>query len=287
MENTPSPVASRAGGGYLRSPLADVTPPPVSPPGAPRGSGGPSASVDPEQFWCDGDAGLSLQRFSIRSRRSAPYPQVPVRPGVDCLKPPPRLARSGELNPGAMVKVCSCSWEGPLKPSQKRLCARDTEEHDEYRLLQAMSRRFALERARDGEGAEPEVARMASSQKLEVHFILEPSQEVVVGYVALQKAQLASNQEQLRLHQIYVEPECRKTGYAATALRLILAKTSSVALPATPLPGIIALMDRVGFTDSRLLLPAGAPELGDGASWINFCRATPRLQQWEDAWSHS
>lgn len=214
-----------------------------------------------------------------------------MQPGVSSMKAPNRLQRSGEL-PVAVVKLCSCSWKGTLEPSRPRLCLQNTDEHDEYRLLEAMSRRFTVERAEQGDLAHPEVARMAASQELQVHFILEPVREVVVGYVALQMA--PSGAQQL-LHQVYVEPECRRMGFATTALQLVLAKTSVVAL-ASPSPAAILIMEKVGFTHGQQLFPVGtavqeglvddATFADDANSWTNFYRTPPLNAQWEDQWNY-
>jgi len=258
---------------HERKPLVDVTPAPV-----PRPASRPSCSRSLQRA----QSGLFLQRFTLKSRRSAPYPEVAVRPGAAAVKPPNRLLRSGEL-PVALVKLCSCSWDCKLEVSRPRLpCRLDTDEHDEYRLLEAMSRRFAAERAAQGDMAEPDVARSAADQKLQVHFILEPIQEVAVGYIALRNAGVGTKQF---LHQVYVEPECRRMGFATTALRLILAKASAVGL-ASRLPLASLLMERVGFTDVR----AGAQEIHADADdadvgWIDFYRAPPLNGQWEDRWN--
>lgn len=207
-------------------------------------------------------------------------------------------------------------------PSQRRLCGRDTNEHDEYRLLEAMSRRCAAERRTNGEGRtehdvawmatsraveagstdtegaaelsakgevdEAKVALLAASQHLEVHFILEPSQEVVSGYVAIQRgsskgsdAALAVPQQrssgvsgEVLLHQLYVEPECRGRGFATTALKLLLAKTSTVAL-AAPSAAAVRLMEKVGFTMSQIS--------DETSVWVSFTRPLPTPEQWEDA----
>jgi len=214
-----------------------------------------------------------------------------VQPGVQSMKAPNRLQRSGEL-PVALVKLCSCSWKGALEPSRPRLCLQNTDEHDEYRLLEAMSRRFAFERAEQGDSSEPEVARMAASQELQVHFILEPVREVAVGYVALQQAPTGARQ---LLHQVYVEPECRRMGFATTALQLILGKTSAVAL-ASPSPAAIHIMEKVGFTDGQQLFPEGTTAqdgltddaifVDDANGWTNFYRTPPPNAQWEDQWNY-
>jgi len=269
----------------LRLPLSDVTPPPLSPLRAPRGHNSQAQLSRVE-------TAASVQRFSLRSRRSAPYAEVAVQPGSDCLKPPNRLHMSCEF-PAAAVKLCACSWASTLKQNERRLCERNTDEHDEYRLLEAMSYRFAMERASERETVETNLAKKAAAQDLEVHFILAPTQDVVSGYIAIDKTSPAlSNtalgeeefcvQPELSLRQIYVEPECRRMGFATVALKLILAKTSIVALP-SPSPEAVQLMERVGFRDSRRIYTEGSPELGSPARGINFYRASPLFDQcWED-----
>lgn len=252
--------------------------------------------------------GPSLQRFSLKSRRSTPYPDVPMKPGSECLRPTNRLERSGEYG-SALVKLCSCSWLGPLDPTQKRLCQHDTDEHDEYRLLEAMSRNYKAERHSQGEPEEPwvasawewsriiegkaatelatlgdksdpKMAALAASQTLEVHFILEPKQQVVVGYIALRKAEDGSTSDKDQRHassatyllcQVYVEPECRHLGYATTALKVIFANAATVTL-ASPTAAASDLMARVGFTKS-------SQDTTSGSGLINFARVPPVFDQ--------
>jgi hypothetical protein len=229
---------------------------------------------------------------------------------------PDRLRQSREL-PAAIVKPCSCSWQKPacITPGTgRRLCGQNTDEHDEYLLLEAMSRRFLAERRAHGELLELDVASMAASQasitssesfdgeaessakdeasqsnvallaacqKLEVHFILEPSQEVVIGYIAVEKARDPSPQsavKELVLRQVYVEPECRKAGYATAALKMIFSNTSVVAV-ASPTAAACQLLGKVGFT-KRL-------DTEDDSNLISFHRAQPLFNQWEDDWSHA
>jgi len=126
-----------------------------------------------------------VQQFSLKSRRAQPYPcgVVPLTPGDRCLKPPKGIA--SQL-PSAFVKLCSCSWQGTLRVDRPRLCERTTAEHDEYFLLDKMCWQFAAERWGDAGMARP-VAGAACLQELEVHFILEPLEKIVVGYVAFRR----------------------------------------------------------------------------------------------------
>lgn len=214
-------------------PLDQLTPPPVPQPRTIAQPGASGGSVSQP---------FAVQQFSVRSR-SAPYQlrsQAPRIPGSVCLELPPALRADGEMR-AAIVRLCKCSWECPPTPREKRLCQMDTNEHDEYRLLEAMSRRYATERAASNEVTDlgttapmtMSLAAAAARMVLEVHFILdafEPGREVVVGYVALQKASEQAPLSHLALLQVYVEPERRRRGFATNALMALFSKTSLVAV---------------------------------------------------------
>jgi GNAT superfamily N-acetyltransferase len=102
-----------------------------------------------------------------------------------------------------------------------------------------------------------------------VYFILDPAdgsvmgaskpnEDTVVGYVALQRdgpqlpgeadAGVVNKGVSVLLQHIYVEPECRRSGYATSALRVLLADTFSVAI-SRPQPELRRILSRLGFTD--------------------------------------
>jgi len=165
-----------------------------------------------------------VQRFSLRSSRARPYPhstaQVPVQPGDACLRLP--VAVLPEL-PRGVVRLCRCSWSEAPVPGRRRLCKRETAEHDEYRLLEIMSRQFLAERDAQGPPG-TYVAAGAALRELDVHFIIQPELEVVVGYAAFAHASLPglANRTALVVVQLYVVPEHRCCGMATAALKVLL-----------------------------------------------------------------
>lgn len=271
-----------------RVPLGDVTPPPVLPILNRRNANSALQQLDrrgtdDSRQLKRQQTDINLQRFTLRSRRSTPYPEVAGQPTVKALSPVNSLRRSSEL-PVALVRLCNCTWRGPLVAGKSRLCQQDTEDHDEYRLLEAMVRRFSIERQSQGEQASTNVARLAADQKLQVHFILEPMQEVVIGYVAVEKVNTTKEcATELRLHQVYVEKECRKMGFATTALRSILGRGSAVLLEA-PTPAAALLMDKIGFIHARQLFLTDDEEAAASTGWTRFYPAFPCAGREEDQW---
>ncbi|CAK0809200.1 unnamed protein product [Prorocentrum cordatum] len=118
-------------------------------------------------------ARVALQRYSLKSRRAAPYP-------VPCL---PKSAES--LSRGAQVPQVSlqalwpprgvtahvqerpargCSGDPFLSQGRRRLCLLDTEDHAEYQLLEAMGGLFAAET----HSCSTSVSKRASMQMIQV-----------------------------------------------------------------------------------------------------------------------
>lgn len=210
----------------------------------------------------------SVQRFSLRSRRAVlahPYGGATTEAvhAYPELKPPPRVAG---LLMGELVRICPCSWRRALTPGRPRgLCMRDTEEHGEYRLLEAMGRNFREETGAVhlvGSGG-PTVAGQACLQELEVHFILQPDgfSDTVVGYAALCRPEGAGGVSPPVLSQIYIEPEYRKLGVATAALGVLLARRRAVLVgeaaiglaprAAAGTPAAAGLLARLGFRQTR------------------------------------
>jgi len=242
--------------------LEDVTNTP-SPLGMSFSSGGPLAASNGRRSYADVavvaarpvqvPAAAAVQRFSLLSRRagSSLGPQQQASPGHPVLHLPSRMPE----RPGSPVALCPCSWREKLVRGQRRLCQQDTEDHREYQLLEAMSRRFAAERG--GAffcGAEvagvacagaASTADRASRRELEVFFIVVPGSETAVGYAAFWRSPgdgtgcgsgkarsgpARSQRETVTIAQLYVEPEYRCRGLAAAALRVLLAGCARVCL---------------------------------------------------------
>lgn len=141
-------------------------------------------------------------RFTLKSRRALAGGETPVS-GCQALSQPPRRIA---VDMHRTVQICRCSRDLE-PPPKKRLCGRDTDEHDEYRLLETMSSKGGF----DGSLT----AGRASLRELEVHFIVVP-EDTVVGYVAL------SLQRPKMLLELYAEPEYRQTGAVEMALQFLL-----------------------------------------------------------------
>jgi GNAT superfamily N-acetyltransferase len=131
------------------------------------------------------------------------------------------------------------------------LCQRDTEEHPEFGLLEAMGRRFRQETgALPLAVGTPGVAGRACLQEIEVHFILQPDglSDTVVGYAAFSHEEQAQGRPLdaamgpgglalPELVQLYVEPEFRRRGVATAALGVLLARRNAVLVSTRSAPG--------------------------------------------------
>jgi len=233
---------------------------------------------------------LGVQRFSLRSRRSAPYsPRCVLQPGAKTLLSlEPSIAHAvhaTHAHPPASgssavrLELCNCSWKQPLSLGEPRLCQKNTEDHVEYWLLESLGSRYAserqAERQRAGGGLFPpepgvNLASLAAQQKVDVYFILQPEKETVVGYVALQKSPRDTSATTHQLFQVYVDPRFRRQAFATNALRVLLAGTSEVCVlsPCPVLPGLLA---KLGFDCHS------DPSAGGAAPDANaiFCRSCP------------
>jgi hypothetical protein len=148
-----------------------------------------------------------------------------------------------------------------------------------------MARRYASERGR-GVGMSETLAAAATLSELEVYFILAAAEfgnssireNTVVGYVALRR-QLALPEEDeaggsLMLLQVFVEPDCRSLGYATSALRVLLANVSVVAMSQT-VPVMCRMLSRLGFTDGgSFVMDLGSDDLENPLP-CTFYRWTP------------
>jgi len=228
----------------------------------------------------------SVQRFSLRSRRALatrphPYGARGAPPGKlpheQLTIPPSVVGCTGE----GLVRICPCSWQRALIPSNARLCQRDTEEHAEFLLLEAMGRRYREEvggalpssrrhRPPPGEGANvPSVAGRAALQQLEVHFILQPSADTntVVGYAAFCPED-ELHPERRELYQLYVEPEFRRQGVATAALGVLLARRTALL---------------VAGDDEEQLSAAQPAQRRHGGDAGGGHAASPAREAWEEA----
>lgn len=216
-----------------------------------------------------------------------------MRPAVACFKTLTSFHSNAPATQVNRVNLCACSWGSALQPGEKRPCRHDTDEHDEYRLLQEMSRRYADERG-NGMIASESLATAAAFGDLEVYFILaaaaalptfsdEPSEDTVVGYVALRRELPHTSSEEIEegasvmVVQVYVEPECRRRGYATSAMRVLLAKTSVVAMVRS-VPVMCRMLSRLGFTDGSSQLfteESGSDDEFGNALPCTFYRTIP------------
>jgi len=200
-------------------------------------------------------AATSVQRFSLKSRRvgtgsGTNYTKL----SCPSLTLPPRIA--GEI-PGP-VMLCHCSWAPGLASGRRRLCQQNTEDHAEFRLLEVMNSRFIEESGMTA----VLITHKACFQELEVFFVIQPDSDTVVGYVAFRNFGTSPSgmDRALRpitaLSQIYIEPDYRKRGMAAAALRVLLAGRGVLAVEAMPAapdaPLTVAspmhrMLERLGF----------------------------------------
>jgi len=260
--------------GPRRQPLVEVdfTPSPTSRRGRP---GQPEGTSD----------AACVQRFSLRSR-SHPYAQDGrslLQPGRTNLKPPPDMVEGFP----AVVKLCRCSWVGRLERNQKRICERQTDDHEEFWLLDSMSRAFYGEQA-ELEGGEAllteeqtQVAFKATKSLLDVSFIIEPGHDTVLGYAALRRAGVAATPLSspaspvsrsgtsspatqtsslgrpptpglpMVLSQLYVTGQFRRRGIATAALRVLLAEKHAVAVEHSRARQVQTLVRKLGFLEKR------------------------------------
>lgn len=148
-------------------------------------------------------------RFTLKSRLACADGEIPIS-GCESLSQP---ARRIAVDMPRAIQICRCSQD--LKPPpKKRLCGRNTDEHDEYMLLKTMSSKG---------GFDGSTAGRASLQELEVHFIVIP-ENMVIGYVAL------SSQRPKALLELYAEPEHRQTGAVEMALQFLLGDEEQIVI---------------------------------------------------------
>lgn len=238
----------------------------------------------------------SVQRFTLRSRSARQYRggagvsaaalgltkefDFKFCPASKKLGLPPRLRRWGD-HP---VHICGCSADPTLSPGTRRLCQRETNEHDEFKLLEEMNRCFINDCQVGGEF----IISRACLLQMDCHFIVEPRSDTSLGYVALVHStdhgvmpgdghltpsavsvNVATEMAQQRLPvltQIYVEKEARRQGLASAALRVLLAGYNAVVVDSPALP-IGRAMLRLGFE------PAGARRSQNGHPKVLFVRA--------------
>jgi len=146
-------------------------------------------------------------RYTLKSRLSRANVEMPISGCEVILQPMRRIA----VDMPRTIQICRCSQDLE-PPPKKRLCGRNTEEHDEYSLLKTMSMKG---------GFNGSTANRASLQEVEVHFIVVPD-NTVVGYVAL------SPQRPRMLLELYAEPEHRRTGAVEMAMQLLLGNEDQI-----------------------------------------------------------
>lgn len=134
---------------------------------------------------------VQVQPFSMLSRRASS--SIGFKPADLELLTPPRLL--GTL--GCTVTCCACSW-ARLQHGSRRLCKRDTSDHEEYELLLSMNKRFIADCSTGG-GL---LTSRACHKETNVHFVTSLAEgrkglPAVVGYVAFIPLTTA-----IRLHQI-------------------------------------------------------------------------------------
>lgn len=195
-------------------------------------------------------AATSVQRFSLKSRQARCVGSNAVALSHLSLRIPPRI--SGDIS--GPVVLCHCSWQPGLRGGRRRLCQQDTEDHQEFRLLEVLSSRFMAE---SGSRAVL-VTHEACRQNLEVYFVIQPDSDIAVGYIAFRNFghQLGASKPLSAITQIYIEPDYRRRGMAAAALRVLLAGREHItveALAASPdMPPAVSsqmhrLLRRLGF----------------------------------------
>jgi len=205
-------------------------------------------------------ATAKVQRFSLRSR-SARLRGSKVS-SAGCCK---RLKVPEHLNCGIAecAKICDCTDDPCLGAGRRRLCKRATDDHDEFRLLELLNGKFIADCRSGGEL----IATKACMSKMDTHFILEPSSDVVMGYAAIipnfdhgitpgsggfclsdsLAGFIAASFGRLPfLSQLYVEPRARRKGLATAALRVLLASQTAAVVDSPSLATAKAML-RLGF----------------------------------------
>lgn len=182
----------------------------------------------------------SVQRFSLRCRRRL-YP-------YGCLFPAEAKQAYAKLKTasGQVVQLCSCAWQKENTGIWIRECHRNAEDHEEYKLLQDMGKRF---RAEISVKRPSSMDRNVDLEELEVYFILQPDCRagIVAGYAALKRhektrgtrgttedgpprksSRLCGGASVLELVQLYLDPNFRGRGVARAALSVLLARRSQL-----------------------------------------------------------
>lgn len=210
--------------------------------GSPQQLGARPAAAQPGQRRAAAPPGacVALRRYSLKSRRAAPYP-VPFSPKdvgwASRAAPVPKVSLQTFQPPRAVpayvqgnLNQCGCSRDPSLAQGRRRICLLNTDDHVEYQLLEAMGGRFAAETRSCGTS----VAKRASMQRVQAAFIVQPQEggaENVVGYVAMRPGGNGSAAECApTLAELYVEPEFRRRGLATAALKVVLSGCKSVAV---------------------------------------------------------
>lgn len=221
---------------------------------------------------------VQVQPFSMLSRRASS--SIGFKPADLELLTPPRLL--GTL--GCTVTCCACSW-ARLQHGSRRLCKRDTSDHEEYELLLSMNKRFIADCSTGG-GL---LTSRACHKETNVHFVTSLAEgrkglPAVVGYVAFtpnyshqvtpnlpnissslaNSARRASPRVPL-LVQIFVEPEQRQKGIALEALRQLLDGCAEIAVDA-PTKATMIILEKLHF---RFV---GARDNGEGQGLGLFIR---------------
>jgi len=234
----------------------------------------------------------SVQRFTLRSRSARHHrgaaggsaalglmKEFHSRPASQKLRLPPRLRRWG----AQPVHICGCSADPALSPGRRRLCQRDTNEHDEFKLLEEMNRCFINDSQAGGEF----IISRACLRQMDTYFIVEPCSDTSLGYVAIVQSadhgvmpgdgHLAPNTVSMTsaaemalqplpvLTQLYVEKEARRKGLATAALRVVLAGNDAVVVD-SPALAVGRAMLKLGFE------PAGARRSPEGRPKVLFVR---------------
>lgn len=239
--------------------------------GPPQQLGARPAAAQPGQRRAATPPGacVALRRYSLKSRRAAPYPVACSPKSVEPVSratPVPQVSLQTFRPPRAVAahvqgnaNQCGCSRDPGLAQGRRRICLLNTEDHVEYQLLEAMGGRFAAETRSSGTS----VAKRASMQWVQASFIAQPQEggvEDVVGYVAMRPGGNGAAAESVStLVELYVEPEFRRRGLATAALKVLLSGCTRVAVgpPAPEVAG--AVLRGLGFkaVDARdsLLAP--------------------------------